>query len=407
MTQAADVTRQLQAAVFQNPRLHLTGLQERLFARLFTGLVYAQIWEDPVADLQALRLPAGADLICIASGGCNAMSYLTADPASVTAVDLSPAHIALLRLKLAAARNLDQPAFADLFKQADQPGNPALIRDRLAPHLDPQTRAYWTDRRLGRDRAAMFAQQFYRHGVLGRFIGAVHLVARLTRTDFRPLLAATTLEDQRRFHATVIDPLFDHRLVRFLARQRTSLFGLGIPPAQYDKLAADGGGDVIAVLRERTRRMVCDFPVKDNYFLWQAFHRGYATGADAAVPPYLMPQHFPDIAARAGRVQALNQSLTDHLAGRGPATLDAYILLDAQDWMTDAQLGALWAQITRTARPGARVLFRTGGAADILPGRVPDALLARWRYDAQGSAQGFAQDRSAIYGGVHLYRFAG
>uniref|UniRef100_UPI0035939BD7 DUF3419 family protein n=1 Tax=Blastomonas sp. TaxID=1909299 RepID=UPI0035939BD7 len=127
---------------------------------------------------------------------------------------------------------------------------------------------------------------------------------------------------------------------------------------------------------------------------------------DAAVPPYLSQQNFTKIAARAHRVLALNQSLTDHLATRDEATLDAYVLLDAQDWMSDAQLSALWAQITRTARPGARVLFRTGGTADILPGRVPAALLTRWQYDAKVSAQAFAQDRSAIYGGVHLYRFA-
>ena len=46
----------------------------------------------------------------------------------------------------------------------------------------------------------------------------------------------------------------------------------------------------------------------------------------------------------------------------------------------------------------------TGGGPDILPGRVPAALLGRWRYDAEGSAAGFAADRSAIYGGFHLYR---
>lgn len=404
MTDAANVTQQLGAAVFQHPRLSLTGLQERLFARLFEGLVYAQIWEDPVADMAALSLSPGQDIVCIASGGCNAMSYLTADPASVTAVDLSPAHVALLQLKLAAARTLDQEAFFTLFARADQPGNPALILDRLAPLLDQPGRAYWTGRSMGRPRAGVFARGLYRHGVLGRFIGVIHLLAWVARVDFRPLLAATSIEEQCRFHAAHIDPLFDRRIVRMLARQRTSLFGLGIPPAQYDKLAADGGGAVIAVLRERVRRLVCDFPVQQNYFLWQAFHRGYPMGPDAALPPYLAPGNFDRIAARAGRVRALNQSLTDHLAERSDAAFDAYVLLDAQDWMNDAQLAALWAQISRTARPGARVLFRTGGRADILPGRVPAALLAGWRYDRQASDLAHAQDRSAIYGGVHLYR---
>jgi S-adenosylmethionine-diacylglycerol 3-amino-3-carboxypropyl transferase len=404
---SADITRQLEEAIYQNPRLNLTGLQERLFARLFQDLVYAQIWEDPVADMTALALRPGADMICIASGGCNAMSYLTANPASITAVDLSPAHIALLRLKATAAQTLDGDAFFSLFARADRTTNTKLVLDIVGPHLDPHTRGYWAGRRLLRPRAAMFANNVYRHGVLGRFIGAVHLVAKLARVDFRPLLSAGTREEQRRFHAEIVDPLFDKRIVRVLARQRSALFGLGIPPAQYDKLAADGQGEVIAVLRERIRRLVCDFPVKDNYFLWQAFNRGYASGRDAAVPPYLQPENFAAIAARADRIEAVNQSLTDHLAERAGASLDAYILLDAQDWMTDVQLTDLWTQITRTARPGASVLFRTGGAADILPGRVRRDLLDRWSYDAMASARAFAEDRSAIYGGVHLYRFAG
>jgi S-adenosylmethionine-diacylglycerol 3-amino-3-carboxypropyl transferase len=83
------------------------------------------------------------------------------------------------------------------------------------------------------------------------------------------------------------------------------------------------------------------------------------------------------------------------------------VLLDAQDWMTDAQLTALWTEITRTARPGARVLFRTAAEPSLLPGRVPDMLLDRWDYRAEASLDFTARDRSAIYGGVHLYILRG
>ena len=401
MSDASEIMRRIDGAVCQNPVTNRIGLQERLFARLFQGLVYAQIWEDPVADMAALDLSPGSDIICIASGGCNAMSYLLTDPASVTAVDLSPAHIALLNLKRVAATHLDQPAFFDIFGHADRPGNAALIQNRLAPHLDPESRAFW------QKHAKRFARGFYRQGVLGRFIGAVHLVARVAQVDFRPLLQAQSLAEQEEFFTRRIDPLFDKRMVRYLARQRTALFGLGIPPAQHDKLAADAQGDIVRVLRARARRLVCDFPVQDNYFLWQAFHRGYEPGTKTNLPPYLQPANFDAIAARSGCIRAVNRTFTDELARHAPHSLDAYILLDAQDWMNDAQLNALWAEITRTARPGARVLFRTGGTEDILPGRVSDELLSLWTYDHAASNTAFDQDRSAIYGGVHLYRAQG
>lgn len=407
MTQAPQIAAQLDEAVAQNPVFNTTGLLERAFARLFHGLVYAQIWEDPVADLGALGLREGEDIFCIASGGCNAMSYLITRPASVTAVDLSPAHVALLRLRAVAAQVLTQPEFFALFARANDPRNVALFDTRIAPHLDAQSRDWWRARHLGRRRVEMLARGFHRHGVLGRFIGAVHLAAKLARVDFRPLLAARTQAEQQAFFDAAIDPLLQKPLIRFLARRRAALFGLGIPPAQHDKLAADGGGDILPVLRARIRRLVCDFPVAQNYFLWQAFHRGYAPDPDPAVPPYLEPAHFPVLREMADRIRVHDRPMTDQLALRDAASLDAYVLLDAQDWMNDTQLNALWAQITRTARLGARVLFRTGGTPDILPGRVAPAILSRWDYDAQASATAFAQDRSAIYGGVHLYRFRG
>ena len=96
-------------------------------------------------------------------------------------------------------------------------------------------------------------------------------------------------------------------------------------------------------------------------------------------------------------------NLAEYLATQPDSSIDRFVLLDAQDWMTDGQLNALWEQITRTARSGARVLFRTAAAPSLLPGRVAASLLDRWEYRAAESADFTRRDRSSIYGGVHLY----
>ena len=96
--------------------------------------------------------------------------------------------------------------------------------------------------------------------------------------------------------------------------------------------------------------------------------------------------------------------MTEHLAASPDRSFDAYVLLDAQDWMTDEARTALWRQITRTARPGARVIFRTAANHRLLPGRVPSSLLEAWDYAAEESQAGGERDRSAIYGAFHLYR---
>ena len=103
----------------------------------------------------------------------------------------------------------------------------------------------------------------------------------------------------------------------------------------------------------------------------------------------------------------LNRSFTEYLKSRPDRSLDRYVLLDAQDWMSDLQLNDLWREITRTARPGARVIFRTAAEPSLLPGRVDEPVLAQWRYETEVSRDLTRRDRSAIYGGFHLYVFGG
>ena len=378
-------------------------LLDKAFALAFRGLVYAQIWEDPVVDMAALEIAAGHRVVTIASGGCNALSYLVADPAEVTAVDLNTAHVALGRLKVAAIRHLpDHAHLRRFFVEADSKANIAAYRQFVAPHLDDTTRRYWEGRDLaGRRRIGAFSRGIYKTGLLGTFIGAAHFIARLHGVDPREILAARTIAEQRAVFETRFAPVFEGRLVRWLTGQPAALFGLGIPPAQYEALAGDES--MATVLRQRLEKLACDFAVNDNYFAWQAFSRGYSRAPDGPLPPWLAEANYNAVRAREGRFDVLHANMTEHLQRQDDASLDRYLLLDAQDWMSDGQLTGLWQEITRTARPGARVLFRTAAEDTLLPGRVPDAILSRWHYSPEQARELILQDRSSIYGGLHLY----
>jgi S-adenosylmethionine-diacylglycerol 3-amino-3-carboxypropyl transferase len=398
--------RRLRQAVHRHKAVSRQGIQERLFTLAFSGLVYPQIWEDPVVDLEALSLSQGERLVAIASGGCNVLSYLAAAPITVTAVDLNPAHVALNKLKLAAIAHLpDYASFRTFFAEANRQQNIDAYHAYLRPHLDAKTRKYWESRdRIGRRRIGYFRSNFYRHGLLGNFIAAGHLLARVHGKNPRRLLDARSRGEQRRIFESELAPLFNKRHIRWLLDKPSALFGLGIPPSQFEALK--GNEESMAdVLRGRLERLACAFDLKDNYFAWQAFGRRYATNARAPLPPYLQSESFAKLRQRAADMQVVHASLTEYLAAQPAASLDAYVLLDAQDWMTDEQLAAVWSEIVRTAKPGARVIFRTAGEETILPGRVPDAILARFAYDRPRCQELTAKDRSSIYGGFHLYTF--
>jgi S-adenosylmethionine-diacylglycerol 3-amino-3-carboxypropyl transferase len=396
----------LERAALHKPANTRRGALERLFTLMFQGFVYNQIWEDPEVDLAALALKPHHRLITIASGGCNVLNYLAANPKQIVAVDLNPNHVALTRLKLAALTAL--PSYEEFFRffgAANAKENRRAYDHFLAAKLDRETKAYWEKRIFlhGR-RINMFARNLYRYGLLGRFIGILHAVAKLHGKKLERILDARTKAEQRVAFDRLIAPLFDNKSIQLLSKSPISLYALGIPPAQYDELVTASGGHPIDVLRERVERLACDFPVTENYFAWQAFGRGYDTEKRQAVPAYLRQDVYDVIRQRTDKVEVHNASLTDFLAHQPDHSLHRFVLLDAQDWMNADQLAALWQQIGRTAdAQDARVIFRTAGKDSLLPRKLPAELLAPWDYLAEESLAFHAQDRSSIYGGFHVY----
>ncbi|WP_407815700.1 DUF3419 family protein, partial [Staphylococcus aureus] len=91
--------------------------------------------------------------------------------------------------------------------------------------------------------------------------------------------------EQRQFFDSKVAPLFDKKVVRWLTKRKSSLFGLGIPPRQYDELASlSDDGTVASVLKQRLEKLACNFPLSDNYFAWQAFARRYPEPHEGSLP---------------------------------------------------------------------------------------------------------------------------
>jgi S-adenosylmethionine-diacylglycerol 3-amino-3-carboxypropyl transferase len=376
---------------------------DRILAFWFRRLVYTQIWEDPEADLAALQLPLGSTIVTISSGGCNALSYLTAKPAQVYAVDLDETHLSLLKLKLAGIRAFaDYSEFWQFFGEGASRSNADLYRDRLWPLLDRQARAYWDKRNIfGRPRHAYFTDGFYRHGMLGRLIGLAHLVAKFARIDLAALLTGKVDAPERIEAVERLRSLFRSRLVCLLTRTPALLFGLGIPPQQRALLGREA--PLNEVLLERLLRLINGHPNDSNYFAWQALHRSYPGPGDRCLPPYLQRRQFARMRNDAGLIIPVHARLPKFLEGLPAREVDAVVLLDSQDWMAPEEIRHLWGAIDRAGRDQVRVIFRTAGAESPLEGRALAALREIWQRDEERSAIGFELDRSGIYGGFHCY----
>src|SRR5713226_2306022 len=84
----------------------------------FTGIRYAQCWEDADILLEALDIQPGDVCLAIASAGDNALAMLSRKPARVIALDLSPAQLACVELRVAGYRELTHAELLEMIGSA-------------------------------------------------------------------------------------------------------------------------------------------------------------------------------------------------------------------------------------------------------------------------------------------------
>lgn len=401
-------------AVRTNDVLSKQGVLQKLFAVWFDAFVYNQIWEDPRVDIEALQIDENSRILAISSGGCNALNYLVENPQSVTAVDLNRYHIYLLRLKLAALRSL--PCYEDffnLFGRGEHSENVDNYHHYIARQLDDDSRAFW-------EGGGIFGKAFfgsriryfgkgglYDHARNGYFLRFFHRFAHLLGLYPEEILRARTPAEQEELFNKHVAPFFDSRSIKVLGKLPITMFGLGIPPQQYDELKKDLAGNrtVIDIYRERVRKLTCDFPIDENYFAWQALARKYDTENRRAIPEYLKYGHYEQLRSNAWKVRTSVGSITDEIKNNPAGTFNRFVFLDAQDWMNAAVMTDLWQAIADKAEKGSRIIFRTAGAGSPVEKSLPVDLRSRFSYQRELSTTLFKQDRVSIYGGFHLYIF--
>ncbi len=400
----------LEEAVHHHHPLSVRGLAERLFIFWFDSFVYNQIWEDPRVDAKALQLNEKSRMLTISSGGCNVLNYLIHKPEHIQAVDLNRNHLCVLKLKMAALQYL--PTYEDFFLffgNAKDERNQENYYTYMAEHLDDETREFWEGGSLLRKltvgpRISYFEKNFYNFAKTGYYLRFLTFIAWTCRRDPKLVLTATTMEEQQQLFDENIAPFFDNWFVRSAGKFPFMLYSLGIPPQQFDEMQKENGSGLIQMYRERIKKMACDFPIDDNYFGWQAFAREYDP-ARRAIPDYLKEENFETLRTNLHRVSVKNITLTDYMRSQPDKSLDRFVFLDSQDWMKPNMIEEMWTEIARVARPGTRIIFRTAASPSPVEGALPPELKKKFTYLEEQSKAFLAEDRSAIYGGFHLYVF--
>ena len=112
----------------------------------FQKLRYASCWEDAAVVAEALDPLEGTRCLSIASAGDNTLSLLARGAGEVWAVDVSPAQLALVELKMAAFRHLEHPEVLG-FLGVRPSATRRAVYESLRGALAAGARAFWDERR--------------------------------------------------------------------------------------------------------------------------------------------------------------------------------------------------------------------------------------------------------------------
>jgi len=360
-------------------------------------LIYNQCWEDPVIDREALKIVPGDRIVMITSAGCNALDYLLSDPDWIDCVDLNPHQTALLELKLAALKTLSYAEFFEMFGTGRIQDHQEVYRRRLRPLLSCGGRRTWDSRIRYFDPAG---RGLYFHGSSGfvarAFAWYIDHRAPL-RAEIDHMQTIRDVEEQAAFYHSRIAPQLWTPAVRWLLRRHVSMALLGVPEAQVKQIRSTARQDLSAFIRSRVDRVFTTIPIADNYF-WRVYMNGRYS--PECCPNYLKEENFERLRERCSRIRLHSMSLADFLAqNRGPFSV--YVLLDHMDWLTNSKklLYREWRRILETARPGARIIYRSGGASfDHVPAFARRRI--EYRPDIAGALH--ERDRVGTYGSFHL-----
>jgi S-adenosylmethionine-diacylglycerol 3-amino-3-carboxypropyl transferase len=347
----------------------------------FTSILrYAQCWEDADILVDGLDIVPGDCCLSIASAGDNSLSLLASGASHVIAVDLNPAQLAALELRVAAFRLLSHGELLGLIGSRRSDRRAALYA-RCRGELSEDARAFWDARPEEIDNGIGAVGKFERYFALfrDRVLPLIHRSSVVAE-----LLEPRGPEARRRFYDRKWNNLRWRLLFRVFFSELV-LGRLGRDPSFFRYVE----GSVAEHLSTRARHALVELdPAANPYLGWILYgeHRD-------ALPHALRPENFEAIRDNLHRLEWHCESL-ESLMDRGVITrVDKANLSNIFEYMSPENATALLSRLCDVARPGARFAYWNM----MVPRHGSSYLPDRLRELTDLSQRLFAQDKAFFY----------
>ena len=308
----------------------------------FSRIRYGQCWEDADILLEALDPGPGKRCLSIASAGDNTLALLVRSPEYVLAIDLSPAQLACLELRVAAYRALQHGEMLSLIGSLPCRDRARFYRE-CKSQLSPAAKAFWDERgrviERGIGEAGKFEAYFrmFRKNVLPLIHTGQHI---------RGLLEARSREERIDYY----DRVWNNRRWRtmfavFFSRRVMGALGRDREFFRYVE------GDVAARILGRTHYALTELdPAANPYLRW------ILTGQHNGVLPFALREgNFEAIRRNLDRLEWRQAALEDVTEKDSP--FDCFNLSDVFEYMSEQNYAQQLQRVISIARRGARLAY--------------------------------------------------
>jgi S-adenosylmethionine-diacylglycerol 3-amino-3-carboxypropyl transferase len=348
----------------------------------FSGVRYAQCWEDADILLEGLDIQPGDSCLAIASAGDNVLAMLSRRPARVLAVDLSPAQLACLELRVAAYRTLSHTELLELIGSTPSSERAEIYR-RCRPLLTPAARDFWDAHPHDAAHGIGGAGRFERYFALFRtlVLPLVHPGEKVRR-----LLRGGGPGEREAFYRDEWDT-WRWRLLFRVFFSRFVMGRLGRAPGFFHYVE----GSVPDRILNRARYAVTALNPADNPYLQWILTGRHTT----ALPFALRPENFAPIRDHLDRLEWRCQSIEDALDQERGRPIDRYNLSDIFEYMSADNYERLLAKLAECGRQGGRLAYWNM----LVPRSRPPSLADRLRPRPDLADALHARDKAFFYSG--------
>jgi S-adenosylmethionine-diacylglycerol 3-amino-3-carboxypropyl transferase len=347
---------------------------------------YSHSWEDPTVLTDALAIGANDRVLSITSGGDNSLALLLMNPQEVIAIDRNPAQSYLLELKKAAAIALPYDVYRAFLGVTASDKRMDLF-ETISRSLSPDARKWW------REHPSYVAKGVIHSGRFERFIGGfARFVLPIIHSKKKreALLSFSEPKAQEEFYRREWNTLL-WRLLFSLASSRFTLRKYARDEGMFSYAEVE---NIPNEYKKRLEKMLFSVPARTNFFLHYAVTGNYSK----TLPPYLEQKGYEALRQN-DRLSIVTADLTDYLKTVPDDYFSAYNLSDISEALSPEEHGALWKEIVRTAKSGARVAYWT----NLVSRPVPAPLQQMVTEEKETAETLRRKDRVFFYGGFHVY----